>query len=1083
MSQIKPPSNASVHSTSSPPPINPAPIQGKGIIGWFTQNPVAANLLMLVILVLGLATLLSLRQEGFPSLPPKHVTVSVPFSSGSAVQAEEGIAIKVEETIQDVPGIKQMISESTAEGATVTIEKQSGHDLQQLLTDVKNRVDAIASFPSRAEKPVITATQWNDHAIWVQVFGESDRDTLQTLAGEIRLALLRQPAIHNVVTEGARRPEMSIEVDETRLQAYGLSLSQVAEAIANESLTDVSGQLRSEQGSLSITADRQGYFFSDFASIPLLTKADGSVIRLGDVTQVRDNYEQDDSRWMRFQGQPSIGLQVIMDNRGDINAIVEQANAVVDEWQRNGRLPVGIQVASWYDQSQFIQSRLALMVKNGVSGIALVILVLALFLNLRVAFWVAMGLPVCFAGTFLLMGENLLNLSINELTTFGLIIALGIVVDDAVVVGESIYASREQHGDTVSSTIHGVHRVAVPTIFGVLTTVAAFGPLALVTGELGQIFAQFAIIVVVCLLFSLMESKLILPAHLAHIRTQRTSVVKNPLTKGWSQLQRGVAYGMDYLRHQLYLPVLVQAVRYRYATLLVFIAVWVASIGLLTSGTVRYVFFPDVPGDVISGYFMLQEGAGHGLTRKHTETLENAIQTVNQELVEEYGLEQPVVANLQTYMQGDLVGEVTVELSSRELRPVTTNEIASRWRERVGSLEATEILKFVSTWISTEDLRIELLANDTEQLRSAGETLKSVLASLPGVEDIQDNLKPGAPQLRLTLTPEGHAMGLTTADLARQIQQAYYGFEVQRLQRGRDEVKVWVRYPQAQRSDSSTLAQARIRTPQGAVLPLFVVASIEEGYADSYITRIDGQRANFIVGNVDKQITSPNEVIGYLEQQVFPELRVNHPGLHIQLAGEAKEDAEATASMGKIFGLLLMLIYVLLAVPLKSYSQPLLIMAAIPFGIMGAIVGHWVQDLPVSLLSLFGILALSGIVVNDSLLLVARYNQLKAQGVKGMEALIEAGSSRLRAIILTSLTTFVGLFPLLQETSEQAQFLIPTVASLAYGILFATLISLILIPVLIRILEDVRFRAPMMSKDKHKTDNAKEREPLNTEAA
>ncbi|MCG8613921.1 MAG: efflux RND transporter permease subunit [Pseudomonadales bacterium] len=1030
-------------------------VEKSGLINWFVNNPVAANLLMAFILIVGLVTANALRQEGFPPLPPKYITVSVTFESGSAAQAEKGIAMKIEDALQGLIGVKQIISESTAQGSTVTIEKQGDYPLSALLTAVKNRVDAIATFPGRAEKPIISAAQWHEHALWIQLFGPADETTLATLAREIRQALLRQPAIQKVAVHGLRKPEIEVTVDEQQLQAFNLSLPDVAEAISANSVTEVAGEIRNPQSTVTLSANQQRQQELDFAHIPLLNTPDGGELVLGDVAHIRDSYTQRTRHWMRFSGQPSVGLQIIMDNRSDINAITEQAHQTIQTIRTSGRLPMDVQIESWYDQSKFIQSRLSLMIENGVTGMALVFLVLALFLNLRIAFWVAMGLPVCFAGTFILMNDTLLDLSLNELTSFGLIIALGLVVDDAVVVGESVHTHHQRYGAHRQSTIQGVKRVATPTLFGILTTVAAFWPLGLVAGEMGKIFAQFAVIVVVCLSFSLLESKLILPAHLApaaHPEKSPGTVARQ--RNIWKTVQTGVSQGLEVFTRWLYLPALKQALRYRYITLLTFIVFWLGSIALLSSGTVRYVFFPDVPGDTISGYFMLEDGAGYGLAEQHTDHIEQAIVRVNQAIMEAYNLDQPVIVKRQAYLQNDLIGEVTVELSPRSERPISTEEITQRWRAAVGSLEATDILKFVSSWVGAEDLRIELLADSTETLRTAGEAIKNHLQTLPGVTDIQDNLKPGIPQIQLTLSPVGRTLGLTQADLAKQIQYAYHGIEVQQFQRGSHEVKVWVRYPERLRGDITTLSEMRIRLPDARFVPLSVVATISESYGNSYITRIDNQRANFIVANVDKQITSPSAIIKILEDHTFPALLAAHPGLHIQLAGEAKEDAEASASLIKIFGLSLLLIYILLAVPLKSYSQPLLIMAAIPFGIMGAIVGHWIQGLPVSLLSLFGILALSGIVVNDSLLLVVRYNESRAQHKPIISALLEAGHNRLRAILLTSLTTFVGLLPLLRETSEQAQFLIPTAVSLAYGILFATTITLILIPILLAIQED-----------------------------
>ncbi|CAM2069283.1 Efflux RND transporter permease subunit [Sulfidibacter corallicola] len=1031
-------------------PSNP----GNGLIAWFANNPVAANLLMVGIIVFGITTGMGLRKEGFPPLEPKNVNITVPFISGSPKQAEEGIAIKIEESLQGLTGIKKITTTSDGNGVTVQIERELDQDLTELLNDVKTAVDSIPNLPVRAENPIISEEKWEEHAIWVQIYGDADRHTMQRLARRVREDLLRLDTVDKVKFGGWRDPEIAIEVDEARLQAYGLTLADISQAVAGESLTELSGELRDEQGTVILKADRQSYQYRDFVDLVVATRTDGSRLHLGQVAEIHDEFAESPRAWMRFQGQPSIGLQVVMGERSDVTQIVEEVDELVAEWQANPSVPEGVAISTWFDTSHHMRERLATMFDNGLTGIFLVMLVLALFLNLRVAFWAAMGLPICFAGTVMLMGQGFMDLSLNDLTTFGFIIALGIVVDDAVVVGESVYTMRQQHGDSMKSTIRGVHRVAVPTLFGVLTTVAAFYPLTLIEGQMGQIFSQFAMIVVVCLLFSIVESKLILPAHLAHVQTHGLPPARG-LGALWAKIQTAVGNGLGWFRERMYLPTLGVALRYRYASVLLFSCLFVLAIGLVTTGRVRSIFFPQIAGDVITVTMTLEEDAGYGLTERHARLIEERALQLNRELVESHGLDKPVITSLQTHMVDDHTAYLVAELSDREERPLGTLAVSERWEQAIGTPEGIRSLKFSSEWEGEEDLRVEILAEDQAQLKQVGAELVAELKKFVGVENVQHNLRDSQPRIQLTLTEEGRTRGLDTAALAAQIQQAYFGYEVQRVQRGKDEVKVRVRYPADRRSDPSDLADMRVRTPDGDVVPLSVVAELNSGYDVSEIQRLDGQRAAIITADVDKGVIAPAQVVDQLTVEQFPKLRAAHPGIFIRLAGEAQEDAETTASMMKMFMLSLLLIYVLLAVPLKSYVQPVIIMAVIPFGLVGAIAGHWINGLALTLLSSFGFLALCGVVVNDSLILVAAYNEYRAEGLTLKDALRAAGTRRLRAILLTSLTTFAGLFPLLQETSEQAQYLIPVATSLSYGVMFATFITLILVPVLVHIWEDV----------------------------
>ena len=1022
---------------------------GRGIIPWFATNPVAANLLLMLVIVLGIMATGTIRKEAFPSMEPDSLTISVTYDSGSAQQSEEGIAIKIEDQLEEVNGIKSITSSSTGSGATVTVEKQTDYDLDILLRDVRAKVDAISTFPADAKNPVIEKAQREEHALWLQLYGDVGRASLQTLADELKNDLLSHSNVSRVDISGWLDPLMAVEIDEGRLQAYGLSLSDVEDAINQGSSSTMTAVLSNKQLYLQLKASQQAYQQKEFAAIPLLTTADGSQVRLGDIAEIRDTFEDEGSILSRFNGHNSIALEVITTGQDDISDSVAGAREIVEQWQQNGNLPQNVELASWYDRSTMITERLQLLVKNAATGILMVFLLLALFLNLTVAFWVAMGLPFIFFGTIYFMGDAFAGLSLNEFTTFGFIMALGIVVDDAVVIGESVYTTRSSHGDTVENTIAGTLRVALPTLFGVMTTVAAFFAISQVSGGMGQLYAQFATVVAICLVLSMVESKLILPSHLAHLNTrQRPS--RNPLLRGWQKIQQGADKGLAWFNERIYRPLIELSLNYRYAVVILFIGILVLVMTMPLTGLVRMSFFPEVTGDTVRVSLTMRNDSSYGQTHAALQLLEKR---ANQADLELRGDQPSGIANLQVMAEAEQSGSIRLEL--KKTAPYDIVSFTRKWQQLAGRPEGTKTLSIQSSHEMVDALRIELRASDDEILSSAGQDLKNRLVELAAVSGIEDNLTPGQPQLHLELTQQGRALGITTDMLAEQILQAFSGQVAQRFQRNSDEVEVKVRYPEENRQTATDALNANIRTSDGTVVPLSTVATATYGFTRDTITRIDGKRAIYISADVDKDILSSTELVNQLKRDTVPELTRQYPGLSIHFAGEAEQQAETETSMFQMFLLALLMIYFLLAVPLKSYIQPIVIMTAIPFGIVGAILGHWMHDLSLGILSLNGIIALAGVVVNDSLLLVSTFNDIKDPEENLHDSISIACRSRLRAVMLTSLTTFAGLLPLLWETSMQAQFLIPAAVSLAYGILFATVITLILIPCLLLIQHDI----------------------------
>ena len=1036
-----------------------------GIIAWFTRNSVAANLLVLLILVAGISSLLNLRVEGFPSIPPNSITIDIVYDSGSAESAEEGIALKLEEALQGVEGVTSLEINSTGDGVTATVRKVSSYDLDMLYRDVKTKIDSISSFPQRAEKPVISQQVYLENVISVNLFGAVDSSVLQVYAKELRSKLLASSQIQKVNYFGYKDEEITIQVDESKLQALDISMGDIVRQINAASITDTSGELLGSQGKLILKTTQQKNNAKEFIAIPIKTMTDGQTIFLSDIAIVKDDFVNE-SHLTRYNGKPSVGLNVKMYGKSNVTQVADEAIQIVTEYQKI--LPSTIQLDLWNNQSEPIKSRLSLLMKNSAQGVIMVVALLALFLNIRVALWVGFGLPVTFAGAMVLMGDSFFGLSLNELTTFGFIMALGIVVDDAVVIGESIYEEREKKGASIESTIMGAKKVATPTTFGVLTTMVAFMSMTLVEGELGKIFAQFAYAAAFCLLFSLIESKLILPSHLAHVRMHENSEGRS-FGAYWTRFQNHILAGLRHFTYQYYKPCLVLVLRYRYAALTLFLSFFVLVGGTVASGKIKSVFFPEISSDFISIDMVFKDDAGYGLVQRETLKIEGLSKILNKKLSEEYDLNVAPIESLLTETT-DSSATLTVGLSANNERPFTASELAKRWQSLVPALEGIDSVNFSADMIAEKDISVELRSKNNQTIELAGQALVENLALISGVSGIKNGIKTAQIQIDIEMKAESAALGLNNTEILNQLKLAYQGYEVQRLQRGENEVKVRIQYPDNRRQTLDDLQYANIRLPDGNIVPLHSVATISTKYVSTSIGRKNNSRVNQVTADVNKAVITPGQVFRLLEDGLFQELRSKYRDLAIVISGQQEEENKVTQSLKNAFIFAMIAIYVLLAIPLKSYLQPLVIMCAIPFGVVGALIGHMLHGIPISLLSLFGVLALSGVVVNDSLLLISRYNHGRDIGLSISDALIESGTGRLRAILLTSTTTYFGLVPLLLETAPQAQFLIPAATSMGYGILFATIITLVLIPALVMINEDLKVLFTRKNRGEHVTD-------------
>ncbi|MGB0782614.1 MAG: efflux RND transporter permease subunit [Marinomonas sp.] len=1060
--------------------------QPKGIIPWFANNPVAANLLLILVISLGVLNMGSINKEAFPSLTPNRVAISVSNDSGSAKENEEGIAIPIEEALQGVSGIKTITTSSTASATSTSIEMLDGYDIDTLFNDVKDKVDQISSLPDEADPAVVTKATREEHSIWIQLYGEADRRTLQKLTLELESDLLANENISATSVSGWLDPTILIDVDKNKLESYGLTLSDIATAINAESSPAQVATLRDENIYLTISASEQAYIKSEFARIPVQSNTAGGKLLLGDIANIRDTFDEDDFVLSRFNRQNSLGIQVLTTGKSDISNSVIGAKAVIQDWEDSGRLPANVKLGTWYDRSESINQRLELMVENAITGVLLVFILLAIFLNVTVAFWVAMGLPFIFFGTLFFMGTESVGLTLNMFTTFGFIMALGIVVDDAVVVGESVYTVRSQEGDTIGNTIKGTLMVAIPTLFGVFTTVAAFWALSNIEGRLGQLYSQFATVVAICLILSVIESKIILPAHLAHINTQK-STRTNPLSKAWAMVQQGADSGLQWFSERIYRPTIDLALTHRYAVCVFFIAIFALVISMPLTGVIRMSFFPQIPGDTVRGELTMYNDVSYGQTNKVLLELEQkayladiALRSGNNDRkrpaagsaestnssktnASQPNASQPntpskpkgdvAIKNIQVTASDDQSGNIRIELDDN--RPYTSAQFASKWQQLSGMPEGVKNLRIRSARETVDALRIELRGNDSSVLDGSMQALLKQLETLPAVTGVEQNNAPTESRLILQLTDQGRLLGLSTSDLATQVSRNFDGQVVQKYQRDNSEVEVHVGYPSDQKESPAAVMNTKIVLEDGTRVPLSTVATLSQQDAETRIIRIDGKRSLYLSAEVDKDTMSSTEVVEYLQNAVVPQMKRQFAGVSIYFSGEAEQREKTQSSMSEMFLIALLIIYGLLAIPLKSYSQPLIIMMAIPFGIIGALLGHWMNNLALGIFSLNGILALSGVVVNDSLLLVSRFNDLRHETSHVKKAISLACRSRLRAVLLTSFTTFAGLIPILWETSRQAQMLIPAAVSLAYGIMFATVITLILIPVLLMIKEDI----------------------------
>ncbi|MGJ8652030.1 MAG: efflux RND transporter permease subunit [Opitutaceae bacterium] len=1037
-----------------------SPIKKHPFIAWFCDNSVVANILMLVILGMGVSTAFSVRKEAFPSFDAQSVRISVPFRGGTPEDVERGVSIKIEEALQGIEGIDRIESTSTDSSSVVVVDAIEDYPISKLLEEIKIEIDAINSFPAQAENYVITERKRSHNVLRINLHGNVSEAALKEATRELRDELLKLEGINLVDTTGTRNYEISIEVSEDKLRLFNLTFNEVTQAISSNSIDLSGGVIRSDSGDISIRSENQAYVSDDFAQLPLRTTADGTRILLSDVAEIRDGFV-DQRILSRFEGERSAGLEITMEGNGDIIQKAKIASEFVKNYEEAHGLPKGVKITAWDDGSEPIRSRLGLLIGNGLTGVLLVLVTLALFLNFKLAVWVALGIPISIAGALAMFPVGFIDVSLNQLTAFAFIIVLGIIVDDAIVIGESIYTAKEEDEKSgkpineLKSTVRGVSRVVTPATFGVITTIAAFYPLTQVTGRMGNVFGQIATGVILCLIFSLIESKLILPSHLNHIRVKQSP--KNVISRSWVRFQSSIARGLAYFVRKVYQPALRFIIPYRYITLAGFIAVLFLIAGLLPSGQLRFVFFPNIFRDSISANLEIEQGLPVDYLHENAEMISAALEKTVRELEKKSG--DKILRHISINASSNTNVSIAAELTSSESRVITTGDVVAAWRKNVPPIAGAKAFSLSGrAGPPNQGLNIQLMSQSLDELKAAADAMKAKVATYTGVSDIQDTFDSGRPEIKMEITPSGQAAGFDKRELVNNVRSAFFGQEAQRIQRGRDEVRVMVRYPYEDRTQLETLREMRVRAEDGTAIPFSIVADTSYGDSLASIKRADNSRIVSVQAEVDKAITSGDEVLALLQEEYFPTFKAEFPEVDISLVGEAEQRAKSMKSLISGFQLSILMIYILIAIPLKSYTKPLFIMSVIPFGIIGALMGHYIMGISVSILSIFGILALSGIVVNDSLVLVYRVDDLRRENpeMSLAEIIVEAGGQRFRAILLTTLTTFVGLIPLLAETSVQAQFLKPMAVSVGFGVMFATGITLILLPMILLIARDFK---------------------------
>lgn len=1069
-------------------------------IAWFARNGVAANLLMIAIVGGGIWSLSDrIILQDFPEVPDRTITVSVSYRGSTPREIEQAIVIRLEEALHDIEGIDQMDSMANSSSGRVVLDFEEGYDLNEKLNEVTNRVSTISTLPPEAERPQISLRNSSERVITIVLAGNLTEKDLKKMGEQIRDEVANMPEISLASLKAIRPYEIAIEISEKSLRQYGLTFADVTRAIRASSIDLSAGSIKTDSGRILLRADQQAYNHEDFSAITLIIKEDGTKIKIGDIATVIDGFDETPIV-ARHNGRLAIAIDVFRTGNQSIIVIGDKIKQYIEIKQ--SQLPDEIELGYWSDSSERVRSRLSTLTKSALLGFILVLGILALFLRPSLALWVAWGIPVAFCGSFFLL--PFLGVTINVVVLLAFIITLGIVVDDAIITGENVYQHMQQGSKPLTAAIKGTQEVSVPVIFGVMTTMVAFYPLSLMSGRFGAFFTNIPLVVLPVLLFSLIESKLILPAHLKHCtHLMDSGNSRNPFTRFQLFFSEGLQNGIL----KFYRPFLNVALNHRYTSVSIFVCFLLVFIGLILGGRIGYTQRPSVPRDTTAVTLQMPSGTSFETTLEKVNLIEAAALQLRNDVNERYGADvipnifataggQPFGSNLFSSGENqagiDELGEVVLEIGSLESQKFgyTSRQLAEELRKLVPPIPEAERLSYsFERGGSGGALTFELIHPDIDLLKAASAELQRKLESFEGLYDIIDTYENANEEYNLALKPEAEFLGLTATNLAQQIRSAFFGSEAQRIQRDRDEIRVMVRYPEAERRSLASLQNMMIRTANGTEVPFETVAEVIPGKSLPSIRRVDRNRIIQVSADGDTNKLDIESIELEILEEFLPNLvATKYQGMGFEVRGRAAEARDNNREMTAGIYFVLAVIFALLAIPLRSYFQPLIVMSAIPFGVVGAIMGHWLMALifnwnggEVRLYqsSIFGMMALSGVVVNDSLLMVHFMNAKIKAGMALNEAVRLAGVRRFRPILLTSLTTFFGLLPLMFDPQPSSSFLIPMAISLGWGIIFATTITLVLIPVLVLIANDIKqLMCKLYNIDPHAVEEEDEEEVL-----
>ncbi len=1020
-----------------------------GPIAWMAAHKVAANLLMIVALIGGLLMMNHLRQEVYPDFEHDIVRVSVAYPGASPEEIENGVIKPIEEATRGISGVKKITSQAREGSGSVNVEARRGYDLELLQTDLQNAINRIRTFPSDIERPKVTLRNYERETMALVLYGDLDRVALYELANDLKTRLLQYPQISQVDLYGVSTLQYSIEITPSMLQKYHLSLEDIAQRIDTDSLDLPAGSIKTTNQEILVKLNQRRELLDAFKKVPIVTSPTGSVVTLADIATIRKNFE-DENYFALFNGKPALRMAVRNPQESSPITISRIVTEAIDAY--NKELPSSVHVEVLTNQADVFKERVELLLKNSAIGLLIVLIALSLFLEIRLAFWIMMGIPISFMGAFFLF--PFLDVSISMVSLFAFIIALGIVVDDAIVVGENIYHYRERGYSPLMAAIMGAKEMAVPVSFAILTNIVAFMPIYFIPGTTGKIFQVIPVVVITIFIVSWVESLYILPSHLAHVKKN----VQNPLLHMIHHYQQRFSRGFRGWVRFRFGPFLTFVLHHRYALVLISVAILIATISYAMSGRMGMQIFPRTPSNYAQAIVKMPFGTPADVTKEVVEKIVNAAYAVEKERGIE-GYIHGIYARLGREGTHEGLLRIYLPPASKREKVLTTADFVSAWRKKTGEVPGAELLQFSAYAAGPghgSAISIEISHNRLDVLKEASSLIAKELHKYPKLYDITDGFEEGKTQINFTLKPTAYALGFDARTIAKEVRAAFYGAESQRILVDNDEIKVMVKLPKKERESLQTLYTMRLFTKTGKEVSLMELVSLRWGHAYTEITRVDGRRIIQVEANIRPR-SKALEIMNDLQASFLPKLQERFPGLSYSFEGDQTEIRESFGTLKTTFILAIFAIYALLAIPFRSYLQPLIVMAGIPFGIIGALLGHLLMGYSLSVVSMFGIVALSGIVVNDALILVDFANRYKRRaGTQTIKVVREAAIQRFRPILLTTITTFGGLIPMIFETSKQAVFLIPMAISLGFGVLFATFVTLLLVPALYMIIEDIK---------------------------